>query len=57
MLGQISGGSNPVMEDLSPERGEITFLPGQADVVFSVTIQDDKVMSFVSIGLHIYNTG
>ncbi|XP_062371958.1 adhesion G-protein coupled receptor V1 [Sardina pilchardus] len=40
---EISGGPNPAIEDLSPDRGNITFLPGQAEVVFSIVIQDDKI--------------
>uniref|UniRef100_UPI003AAD5B8E adhesion G-protein coupled receptor V1 n=1 Tax=Centroberyx gerrardi TaxID=166262 RepID=UPI003AAD5B8E len=38
---EISGGPNPAIEDLSPDRGNITIPPGKAEVVFSVLIQDD----------------
>ncbi|XP_030633613.1 adhesion G-protein coupled receptor V1 [Chanos chanos] len=40
---EISGGPNPAIEDLSPDRGNITFPPGRAFVVFSILIQNDKV--------------
>ena len=40
---QISGGPNPAIEDLSPDRGNITIPVGQAVVHFSVLIQDDQV--------------
>ncbi|XP_041926588.1 adhesion G-protein coupled receptor V1 [Alosa sapidissima] len=40
---EITGGPYPAIEDLSPDRGNITFLPGQAKVVFSIIIQDDKI--------------
>jgi len=43
MNSQIFGGPNPANEDLSPDRGNITFPPGRAVVVFSIMIQDDKV--------------
>ncbi|KAL2079820.1 hypothetical protein ACEWY4_025564 [Coilia grayii] len=40
---QIFDGSNPVSEDISPERGNITFFPGQASVTFRILIHDDKI--------------
>ncbi|KAJ8006188.1 hypothetical protein DPEC_G00125640 [Dallia pectoralis] len=40
---EISGGPNPVLEDLSPDRGNITIPPGRAVVVFSILIQDDQI--------------
>lgn len=42
---QISGGPNPAIEDLSPDRGNITIPVGQAVVHFSVLIQDDQVFN------------
>uniref|UniRef100_A0A8C7IVD8 Adhesion G-protein coupled receptor V1 n=1 Tax=Oncorhynchus kisutch TaxID=8019 RepID=A0A8C7IVD8_ONCKI len=41
--GQISEGPNPALEDLSPDRGNITIPPGRALVVFSILIQDDQI--------------
>ncbi|XP_030273384.1 adhesion G-protein coupled receptor V1 isoform X2 [Sparus aurata] len=40
---EISGGPNPAIEDLSPDRGNITIPVGQAVVHFSVLIQDDQI--------------
>ncbi|XP_062310079.1 adhesion G-protein coupled receptor V1 [Osmerus eperlanus] len=40
---EISGGPNPAIEDLSPDRGNITIPPGRALVVFSILIQDDQI--------------
>ncbi|XP_053337317.1 adhesion G-protein coupled receptor V1 [Clarias gariepinus] len=40
---EIFGGPNPASEDLSPDRGNLTIPPGQAVVVFSIMIHDDKV--------------
>ncbi|XP_053084899.1 adhesion G-protein coupled receptor V1 isoform X1 [Pangasianodon hypophthalmus] len=40
---EIFGGPNPASEDLSPDRGNLTIPPGQAVVVFSILIHDDKV--------------
>lgn len=40
---QIFGGPNPASEDLSPDRGNLTIPPGQAVLVFSLLIHDDKV--------------
>ncbi|XP_031160888.2 adhesion G-protein coupled receptor V1 isoform X2 [Sander lucioperca] len=40
---QISEGPNPAIEDLSPDRGNITIPVGQAVVHFSILIQDDQI--------------
>uniref|UniRef100_A0A673Z153 Adhesion G-protein coupled receptor V1 n=1 Tax=Salmo trutta TaxID=8032 RepID=A0A673Z153_SALTR len=40
---EISEGPNPALEDLSPDRGNITIPPGRALVVFSILIQDDQI--------------
>lgn len=40
---QIIGGPNPALEDLSPDRGNITIPVGLSVVQFIVLIQDDKV--------------
>uniref|UniRef100_A0A8C9WGZ3 Adhesion G-protein coupled receptor V1 n=1 Tax=Scleropages formosus TaxID=113540 RepID=A0A8C9WGZ3_SCLFO len=40
---EIVSGPNPAIEDLTPDRGNITFLPGYAVVVYSILIQDDQV--------------
>ncbi|XP_071260291.1 adhesion G-protein coupled receptor V1-like isoform X2 [Salvelinus alpinus] len=40
---EISGGPNSALEDLSPDRGNITIPPGWAMVVFSILIQDDQI--------------
>ncbi|KAM6965415.1 adhesion G-protein coupled receptor V1 [Aplochiton taeniatus] len=40
---EISGGPNPAIEDLSPDRGNISIPPGRAVVVFSLLIQDDQI--------------
>uniref|UniRef100_A0A3Q3J0J5 Adhesion G-protein coupled receptor V1 n=1 Tax=Monopterus albus TaxID=43700 RepID=A0A3Q3J0J5_MONAL len=40
---EISEGPNPAIEDLSPDRGNITMPVGQAVVHFSVLIQDDQI--------------
>lgn len=42
---QISEGPNPAIEDLSPDRGNITIPVGQAVVYFTVLIQDDQVLN------------
>ncbi|XP_021064109.1 adhesion G-protein coupled receptor V1 [Mus pahari] len=39
----VSGGPNPPEEDLNPVRGNITFPPGRATVIYNVTILDDEV--------------
>lgn len=41
---QISEGPNPAIEDLSPDRGNITIPVGQSLVRFNVLIQDDQVL-------------
>ncbi|XP_053180894.1 adhesion G-protein coupled receptor V1 [Scomber japonicus] len=40
---EISGGPNPAIEDLSPDKGNITIPVGQAVVHFSILIQDDQI--------------
>lgn len=45
VIWQISDGSHPVTEDITPERGNVTFRPGQASAMFTVLIQDDKVIT------------
>eukprot|EP00064_Thunnus_orientalis_P005520 superscaffoldBa00000542_g5534 len=40
---EISGGPNPAIEDLSPDRGNITIPVGQAVVHFNIFIQDDQI--------------
>ncbi|XP_028834405.1 adhesion G-protein coupled receptor V1 isoform X2 [Denticeps clupeoides] len=40
---EITGGPNPAIEDLSPDKGNITIPPGRAVVVFSILIRDDKI--------------
>ncbi|KAK0155883.1 G-protein coupled receptor 98 [Merluccius polli] len=40
---EVSGGPNPAIEDLSPDRGNITIPPGTAVVVFSILIQNDQI--------------
>ena len=40
---QVSGGPNPAIEDLSPDRGNITIPPGMAVVVFNISIHNDQV--------------
>ncbi|XP_059910296.1 adhesion G-protein coupled receptor V1 [Gadus macrocephalus] len=39
---EVSGGPNPAIEDLSPDRGNITIPPGMAVVVFNISIQNDQ---------------
>uniref|UniRef100_A0A096MK89 Adhesion G-protein coupled receptor V1 n=1 Tax=Rattus norvegicus TaxID=10116 RepID=A0A096MK89_RAT len=39
----VSGGSNPPEEDLSPVRGNITFPPGRATIIHNLTVLDDEV--------------
>lgn len=47
---QISDGPNSAIEDLSPDRGSVTFPVGQAVVQFSVLILDDQVLNmFLSV--------
>ncbi|XP_056157733.1 adhesion G-protein coupled receptor V1 isoform X2 [Lampris incognitus] len=40
---EVSGGPNPSIDDLSPDRGNITIPPGKAVVVFSILIRDDQI--------------
>ncbi|KAM5328541.1 adhesion G-protein coupled receptor V1 [Glossophaga mutica] len=40
---EIEGGPNPPEEDLSPVKGNITFPPGRATVVYNLTVLDDEV--------------
>ncbi|XP_054994600.1 adhesion G-protein coupled receptor V1 [Sorex araneus] len=40
---EVVSGPNPPEEDLSPVRGNITFPPGKATVVFNLTVLDDEV--------------
>ncbi|XP_029019275.1 adhesion G-protein coupled receptor V1 isoform X2 [Betta splendens] len=40
---EVSEGPNPAIEDLSPDRGNITFSVGQAVLQFGVLIQDDQI--------------
>ncbi|KAM8865111.1 adhesion G-protein coupled receptor V1 isoform 2-T2 [Synchiropus picturatus] len=40
---EIFGGPNPAIEDLTPDRGNITIAVGQAEALFSVAIRDDKI--------------
>lgn len=40
---QISEGPNPAADDLSPDRGNITFPVGHAVAQFTVLIRDDQV--------------
>uniref|UniRef100_A0A3Q2DXJ8 Adhesion G-protein coupled receptor V1 n=1 Tax=Cyprinodon variegatus TaxID=28743 RepID=A0A3Q2DXJ8_CYPVA len=40
---EISGGPNPAIEDLDPDRGSIIIPVGQAAVRFSIHIQDDQI--------------
>ncbi|KAL1783722.1 G-protein coupled receptor 98 [Sigmodon hispidus] len=39
----VSGSPNPPEEDLNPVRGNITFLPGRATVIYNWTVLDDEV--------------
>uniref|UniRef100_A0A8C5K7C0 Calx-beta domain-containing protein n=1 Tax=Jaculus jaculus TaxID=51337 RepID=A0A8C5K7C0_JACJA len=40
---EVEDGPNDPEEDLSPVRGNVTFLPGRATVVYNVTVLDDEV--------------
>ncbi|MBZ3889709.1 G-protein coupled receptor 98, partial [Sciurus carolinensis] len=40
---EVEGGPNPPEEDLSPVRGNITFPPGRATVIYNLTVLDDEV--------------
>ncbi|XP_077457045.1 adhesion G-protein coupled receptor V1 [Stigmatopora argus] len=40
---EVSGGPNPALEDLSPDRGNITIPVGLSVVHFNILIQDDQI--------------
>ncbi|PNI73009.1 ADGRV1 isoform 11 [Pan troglodytes] len=40
---EVEGGPNPPDEDLSPVKGNITFPPGKATVIYNLTVLDDEV--------------
>ncbi|EAW95990.1 monogenic, audiogenic seizure susceptibility 1 homolog (mouse), isoform CRA_e [Homo sapiens] len=40
---EVEGGPNPPDEDLSPVKGNITFPPGRATVIYNLTVLDDEV--------------
>ncbi|XP_036868013.2 adhesion G-protein coupled receptor V1 [Manis javanica] len=40
---EVEGGPNPPEEDLNPVKGNITFPPGGATVVYNLTVLDDEV--------------
>ncbi|KAM6225436.1 adhesion G-protein coupled receptor V1 [Rhynchocyon petersi] len=40
---EVEGGPNPPEEDLSPAKGNITFPPGRATVIYNLTVLDDEV--------------
>ncbi|XP_039767131.1 adhesion G-protein coupled receptor V1 [Ornithorhynchus anatinus] len=40
---EVEGGPNPPEEDLSPVKGNITFPPGKAIVVYNLTVLDDQI--------------
>ncbi|ELW52331.1 G-protein coupled receptor 98 [Tupaia chinensis] len=40
---EVEDGPNPPEEDLSPVKGNITFPPGRATVVYNLTVLDDEV--------------
>lgn len=40
---QVVSGPNPPEEDLSPVRGNISFPPGRAIIVYNLTVLDDEV--------------
>ncbi|XP_074063616.1 adhesion G-protein coupled receptor V1-like isoform X2 [Macrotis lagotis] len=40
---EVEGGPNPPEEDLSPVKGNITFPPGRAIVVYNLTVLDDEI--------------
>lgn len=42
---QISEGPNPAIDDLSPDRGNVTFPVGHAVAHFTVLVRDDQVSS------------
>ncbi|XP_027630761.1 adhesion G-protein coupled receptor V1 [Tupaia chinensis] len=40
---EVEDGPNPPEEDLSPVKGNITFPPGRATVVYNLTVLDDEI--------------
>ncbi|XP_031794624.1 adhesion G-protein coupled receptor V1 [Sarcophilus harrisii] len=40
---EVEGGPNPPEEDLCPVKGNITFPPGRAIVVYNLTVLDDEI--------------
>lgn len=48
---QISEGPNPAIDDLSPDRGNITFPVGHAVAQFTVLVRDDQVSSLAFIAV------
>ncbi|XP_008578647.1 PREDICTED: G-protein coupled receptor 98, partial [Galeopterus variegatus] len=40
---EVEDGPNPPEEDLSPVKGNITFPPGRATVIYNLTVLDDEV--------------
>lgn len=50
---QISEGPNPAAEDLSPDRGKVTFPVGHAVAQFTVLIRDDQVRIITDLPPHL----
>ncbi|XP_076021271.1 adhesion G-protein coupled receptor V1 [Genypterus blacodes] len=40
---EVSGGPNPAIDDLTPDRGNITIAVGRAVVFFNILIRDDQI--------------
>uniref|UniRef100_A0A8D0G5U1 Calx-beta domain-containing protein n=1 Tax=Sphenodon punctatus TaxID=8508 RepID=A0A8D0G5U1_SPHPU len=40
---EVEGGPNPPEEDLSPAKGNITFPPGRAVLIYNLTVLDDQI--------------
>uniref|UniRef100_G3UAQ4 Adhesion G protein-coupled receptor V1 n=1 Tax=Loxodonta africana TaxID=9785 RepID=G3UAQ4_LOXAF len=40
---EVEGGPNPPEEDLSPVKGNITFPPGRATIIYNLTVLDDEI--------------
>uniref|UniRef100_A0A8C8RXK2 Adhesion G-protein coupled receptor V1 n=1 Tax=Pelusios castaneus TaxID=367368 RepID=A0A8C8RXK2_9SAUR len=40
---EVEGGPNPAEEDLSPAKGNITFPPGRAVLIYNLTVLDDLI--------------
>ncbi|XP_074850311.1 adhesion G-protein coupled receptor V1 [Carettochelys insculpta] len=40
---EVIGGPNPAEEDLSPAKGNITFPPGRAMLIYNLTVLDDQI--------------